>query len=183
MTLPLHALLNRLAGEDQSIPPARIYGRLIRVTGLLLEVTGCPLSIGQRALIEASNKSWIESEVVGFDQDRTFLMPVEQVTGLSPGARVLPQQGDSELIVGPALLGRILDGLGRPLDGLGPLEGERITLHQPPLNPLARQPITTPLDVGVKAINGILPLGRGQRIGLFAGSGVGKSVLLSMMTR
>lgn len=179
----LYALLNRLENEEYQVPPAQIYGRLIRVTGLLLEVTGCPLSIGQRALIETANKSWVETEVVGFNQERTFLMPVEQVTGLFPGARVSPLQGDSELIVGPALLGRILDGLGRPLDGLGPLEGERIELHQPPLNPLMRQPITAPLDVGVKAINGILPFGRGQRVGLFAGSGVGKSVLLSMMTR
>lgn len=180
---PLHALLRRLEHEEYLAPPAQIYGRLVRVTGLLLEVTGCPLSIGQRALVETANRAWIETEVVGFNQERTFLMPIEQVTGLFPGARVSALQGDSELIVGPGLLGRILDGLGRPIDGLGPLEGDRITLHQPPLNPLARQPITAPLDVGVKAINGILPLGRGQRVGLFAGSGVGKSVLLSMMTR
>ncbi|MCP2006036.1 MULTISPECIES: FliI/YscN family ATPase [Buttiauxella] len=179
----LNSLLNRLELDEYRVPPAQIYGKLVRVTGLLLEVTGCPLSIGQRALVEVGKESWLETEVVGFNQDRTFLMPLEQVTGLFPGARVSPQEGDSELVVGPALLGRILDGLGRPLDGLGPLEGERISLHQPPLNPLERQPIKTPLDVGVKAINGILPLGRGQRIGLFAGSGVGKSVLLSMMTR
>lgn len=179
----LHTLLNRLEQEEYRVPPANIYGRLVRVSGLLLEVTGCRLSIGQSALVEAGNGSWLETEVVGFNQDRTFLMPLEQVTGLFPGARVSAQTKDSELTVGPTLLGRILDGLGRPLDGLGPLEGERISLHQPPLNPLERQPITTPLDVGVKAINGILPLGRGQRIGLFAGSGVGKSVLLSMMAR
>lgn len=179
----LKALLNRLENEEYLAPPAQIYGRLVRVTGLLLEVTGCPLAIGQRALIETSHQPWVETEVVGFNQERTFLMPVEQVTGLFPGARVSPLPGDSELIVGPGLLGRILDGLGRPLDGLGPLEGEHIPLHQPPINPLARQPIKDPLDVGVKAINGILPLGRGQRVGLFAGSGVGKSMLLSMMTR
>ncbi|MHA1066725.1 FliI/YscN family ATPase [Enterobacter ludwigii] len=179
----LHTLLNKLEQENCQIPPAQIYGKLLRVTGLLLEATGCSLSIGQRALVESKNGDWVETEVVGFNQDRTFLMPVELVTNLFPGARVSTHAEESKLIVGPDLLGRILDGLGRPLDGLGPLKGESIPLHHPPLNPLERQPITTPLDVGVKAINGVLPLGRGQRIGLFAGSGVGKSVLLSMMTR
>ncbi|WP_310598463.1 FliI/YscN family ATPase [Aeromonas aquatica] len=183
MTSQLRTLIHQLEREALQVPPAQVYGQLVRVTGLLLEVIGCLLSTGQRALVETRGHGWIEAEVVGFDQDRSFLMPIEQVGGLFPGARVSPLQGDSEIVVGPALLGRILDGLGRPLDDLGPLEGERVALHQPPLNPLKRQPITAPLDVGVKAINGILPLGRGQRIGLFAGSGVGKSILLSMMTR
>ncbi|MGL5495675.1 MAG: FliI/YscN family ATPase [Aeromonas sobria] len=183
MKTELDKLISDLQASDEAIPVAKIYGRLRRVTGLLLEVTGCTLSIGQRAMVETRSGQWIEAEVVGFNQETSFLMPIETVTGLYPGARVNPQQEDSHLIIGDSLLGRVLDGLGRPLDDGPALQGEREPLHKAPLNPLTRQPITAPLDVGIQAINGVLTLGRGQRIGLFAGSGVGKSVLLGMMTR
>lgn len=126
----------------------------------------------------------MEAEVVGFSGDNLFLMPSEQITGILPGAKVTPLTGESGLPVGMELLGRVIDGVGNPLDGLGPIYTEhRASFNAQPMNPLARKPITEPLDVGLKAINGLLTVGKGQRIGLFAGSGVGKSVTLGMMTR
>jgi flagellum-specific ATP synthase len=126
----------------------------------------------------------IEAEVVGFSGDRLYLMPTGDIHGLKPNARVVPRTGAETVGVGPQLLGRIIDGAGAPLDGLGPIASEeRIRLTGTPINPLSRQPIEQPLDVGVRAINSLLTVGRGQRIGLFAGSGVGKSVLLGMMAR
>jgi flagellum-specific ATP synthase len=126
----------------------------------------------------------MEAEVVGFSGDNLFLMPSEQITGILPGARVTPMTTESGIPVGMELLGRVIDGVGNPLDGLGPIYTEqRASFNAEPINPLARKPISEPLDVGLKAINGLLTVGKGQRIGLFAGSGVGKSVTLGMMTR
>jgi flagellum-specific ATP synthase len=126
----------------------------------------------------------MEAEVVGFSGDNLFLMPSEQITGILPGARVTPLTSEAGLPVGMELLGRVIDGVGNPLDGLGPLYTEqRASFNAEPINPLSRKPISEPLDVGLKAINGLLTVGKGQRIGLFAGSGVGKSVTLGMMTR
>jgi flagellum-specific ATP synthase len=126
----------------------------------------------------------MEAEVVGFSGDRLFLMPSEQITGILPGAKVTPLTVEGGLPVGMELLGRVIDGVGNPLDGLGAIYTEkRASFNAEPINPLARKPISEPLDVGIKAINGLLTVGKGQRIGLFAGSGVGKSVTLGMMTR
>ena len=126
----------------------------------------------------------IEAEVVGFGDHITYLMPTEAVRGIVPGSRVLPLNRDSGLSVGLGMLGRVVDGNGLPLDGLGPIEStERVPTTKPPINPLARRTIAEPMDVGVRAINAITTVGVGQRMGLFAGSGVGKSVLLGMMTR
>jgi flagellum-specific ATP synthase len=126
----------------------------------------------------------MEAEVVGFSGESLFLMPSEQITGILPGAKVTPMTGEVGLPVGMELLGRVIDGVGNPLDGLGPIYTEkRASFNADPINPLARKPISEPLDVGIKAINGLLTVGKGQRIGLFAGSGVGKSVTLGMMTR
>jgi flagellum-specific ATP synthase len=126
----------------------------------------------------------IEAEVVGFNDDRLFLMPIGDTHGLSPNARVLPVEGGVKVGVGMGMLGRVVDGSGLPLDTLGPFEIEEyVSLAGERINPLSRHPITETLDVGVKAINGLLTLGQGQRIGLMAGTGVGKSVLLGMMTR
>jgi flagellum-specific ATP synthase len=113
-----------------------------------------------------------------------LLVATGEIEGMMPGARVIPSGKVFEAYAGDGLLGRVLDGAGRPLDSLGPLDcTDRIRLNPPPLNPLHRRPIREPLDVGVRAINALLTVGRGQRIGLFAGSGVGKSMLLGMMTR
>lgn len=158
-------------------------GRLVRVIGLTLEATGCRAPIGSLCLVETLNGS-MEAEVVGFSGDNLFLMPSEQVSGILPGAKVTPILHDSGVPVGMELLGRVIDGVGNPLDGLGELYTKnRASFSAAPINPLSRKPITEPLDVGLKAINGLLTVGKGQRIGLFAGSGVGKSVTLGMMTR
>jgi flagellum-specific ATP synthase len=134
--------------------------------------------------VVAADGERVEAEVVGFAQDKLFLMPTGAIHGVKPSARVIPMQRAGSAAVGTQLLGRIIDGAGRPLDGQGPIECEdRVRLRGQVMNPLARQPISEPLDVGIRSINALLTVGRGQRIGLFAGSGVGKSVLLGMMAR
>ncbi|HQU15083.1 MAG: flagellar protein export ATPase FliI [Chromatiales bacterium 21-64-14] len=176
----------RLVGYQARLnPPALVVeGKLTRMVGLTLEAAGCQEAIGGRCVVASPQGQTIEAEVVGFSGDRLFLMPTGDIRGLMPGARVIPTHRVCEVAVGPAVLGRVLDGAGRPLDGLGPLRTvARVPLTGRPINPMARQPIREPLDVGVRAINALLSVGRGQRLGLFAGSGVGKSVLLSMMTR
>ncbi|MEZ8106489.1 flagellar protein export ATPase FliI [Vibrio cortegadensis] len=158
-------------------------GKLVRVVGLTLEATGCRAPIGSLCHVETMS-GVMEAEVVGFANDNLFLMPSEQISGILPGAKVTPLTRESGLPVGMELLGRVIDGVGNPLDGLGAIYTEnRAPLNAVPINPLARKPISEPLDVGLKAINGLLTVGKGQRIGLFAGSGVGKSVTLGMMTR
>ncbi|HYR25249.1 MAG TPA: flagellar protein export ATPase FliI [Aquabacterium sp.] len=175
------ALRNLELGE---VPIATPTGRLVGASGLLLESTGCPLRTGQRCLIESANDEWIEAQVVGFRDKVSYLMPFKKPLGLSTGARVLPQREQHKLMIGPSWLGRIVNGLGEPLDGLGRLVGDHpLSAHPPRVHPLKKQPVRTPLDVGVRAINGMLTLGKGQRVGLMAGSGVGKSVLLGIITR
>jgi len=164
--------------------PLMVEGKLTRMIGLTLEAVGCQSAIGGRCLVEAANGTTVEAEVVGFSGDKLYLMPTGDIRGLVPDARVIPTGHVCEVDVGDEVLGRVLDGSGRPLDGRGPLKTEkRVPLVGKKINPLARQPIFEPLDVGVRAINSLLTVGRGQRMGLFAGSGVGKSVLLGMMTR
>jgi flagellum-specific ATP synthase len=188
----------------ESTPKMTITGRLTRVTGLVMEAVGLRLAVGSSCSVILPNGKDIDAEVVGFADDRLFLMPASDVYGVVPGARVVPVEHPVEsprldapprprrrasdqarhVPVGPGLLGRVLDSTGKPLDGLGPLLVERnVSLHGRALNPLERAPITKVLDVGIRAINSITTVGRGQRMGLFAGSGVGKSVLLGMMAR
>ena len=179
--------LDRLAPYRQRINdpvPLVVEGKLVRMVGLALEAVGCRAAIGGRCLVGGPGENQIEAEVVGFAGDRLYLMPTGDIRGLEPEARVIPTGQTCEAHVGMSLLGRVLDGSGKPLDGKGPVEThERVPLSGRPVNPLARQPIREPLDVGIRAINTLLTVGRGQRLGLFAGSGVGKSVLLGMMTR
>lgn len=164
--------------------PLQVEGVLSRMVGMTLEAVGCEAAVGSRCMIEGRDGQQLEAEVVGFSGERLFLMPTGELRGLMPGARVLPAQSGSEVHVGEALLGRVLDGTGRPLDGLGRVAcRDTQPLMGAPLNPLKRWAIREPLDVGIRSINALLSVGRGQRIGLFAGSGVGKSVLLGMMTR
>lgn len=184
--------------------PMQTSGRVTRVAGLVMEAVGLKLAVGSACTVPLPSGSKIEAEVVGFDNDRLFLMPQSDVEGVVPGARVfpvetvqtLPPPGSvahprrrpsdrgRHLPVGDELLGRVLDGAGRPLDKLGPLHTAHMApLNARPVNPLGREPIHETLDVGVRAINSMLTVGRGQRMGLFAGSGVGKSVLLGMMAR
>ena len=188
--------LNALRERSALARPLSACGRLTRAAGLVLEAIGMRLAVGAECMIEmppGSTLPMAEAEVVGFAGDRLFLMPTTEVAGLLPGARVYPREsapladplaGAKRLPVGWGMLGRVVDSSGRPLDDLGPLDtGADAPLSAPSINPLQREPIHEVLDVGVRAINALLTVGRGQRMGLFAGSGVGKSVLLGTMAR
>jgi flagellum-specific ATP synthase len=186
--------------------PLESSGRLIRLAGLVLEAQGVKTPVGSQCVIEFPHdpSTTVLAEVVGFHGDRAFLMPAGDVQGLSSNARIRPlppyrqqpQLGDGprplqsndrgvlRLPLGHGLLGRVVDAYGHPLDHQGPLQNIEIRpLERPPINSMERAPVRQPLDTGVRAINALLTVGRGQRLGLFAGSGVGKSVLLGMMAR
>ena len=168
-------------GENRGLV---VEGKLTRMVGLTLEAVGCRAAIGGQCEVISSSGDPIEAEVVGFSGESLYLMPTGDIRGLEQDARVVPTGRVCEAVVGDHLLGRVIDGAGRPLDGKGHIHtAERRPLTGQTYNPLARTPIRTSLDVGVRAINALLCVGRGQRLGLFAGSGVGKSVLLGMMTK
>lgn len=161
-----------------------VEGVLTRMVGLTLEAVGCQAPIGAHCHVITPNKNIVEAEVVGFAGDKLYLMPTSEVRGLEPNSRVIPVNHDSDIAVGEKLLGRVIDGRGKVLDSLGELKTNySVPMEGREINPLSRDPIRQKLDVGVRAINGLLSVGRGQRMGLFAGSGVGKSVLLGMMTK
>lgn len=165
-------------------PELVVEGVLRRTVGLAMEAEGCHAALGGRCDVVAADGRRVETEVVGFSGERLFLMPISDMRGVVPNARVIPVAEAPEVIVGDDLLGRVLDGRGRPLDGGKPLaRGQSVPLMGEPINPLQRRPIRNQLDVGIRSVNSLLSVGRGQRLGLFAGSGVGKSMLLSMMTR
>lgn len=179
---PLVQFLRQQQGFIHSSRPA-VAGHLVRVVGLTLEATGCSAAIGQPCSVETARGN-IMAEVVGFANERIFLMPKDDVSGVVPGAKVTPLLNYKGVPLSMNLLGRVIDGVGTPLDGKGPIAANQFGgAKARPINPLHRRPIKQPLDVGVRAINSILTVGKGQRMGLFAGSGVGKSVLLGMMTR
>ncbi len=186
------------------IEPMHVSGRVVKVTGLVMEAVGLKLPVGSACWVPLPSGMRIEAEVVGFEGDKLLLMPHSDVEGVLPGTRVypveaietLPKLGSvshprrrpsdraRHLPVGDELLGRVVDATGRPLDDKGPLDSPNFApLTVRSMNPLDREPIKDILDVGVRAINSMLTVGRGQRMGLFAGSGVGKSVLLGMMAR
>ena len=180
-----HQLIQQFEAYQAAIhlPRPPVSGILTRVVGLGFEAIGCRASVGSLCAVETQYGT-IEAEVVGFADDRLFLMPAAEARGVLPGARVTPLQVDTGIPVGMELLGRVVDGRCQPLDGQGPLiTAEHAALRRNAINPLQRQPIDRPLDVGVRAINAVITVGGGQRMGIFAGSGVGKSVLLGMMTR
>jgi flagellum-specific ATP synthase len=189
----------------QPVTPWIVSGQLTRVAGLVMEAVGLKLAVGSGVVVSLPNGHRVDAEVVGFSGERLFLMPSTDVYGLTPGAQVTaseaalhypPRFGTryfpkrraedriKQIPVGMNLLGRVLDGAGRVLDKQGRLElDQRVPLYSRPVNPLDRAPIREVLDTGVRAINALLTVGRGQRLGLFAGSGVGKSILLGMMAR
>lgn len=189
--------IHRTVQRVNHLPLHRASGRVVRATGMVIEVVGLRVAVGSACRIELpgadgrlnDSHRHAEAEVVGFSGDKLFLMPLEEIAGLMPGARVSPLldgNGHSarRFPIGDELLGRVLDGNGQPLDNRESVdEAPRATLQATPLNPLSRAPIGAPIDVGIRAINSLLSVGRGQRMGLFAGSGVGKSVLLGMMAR
>jgi flagellum-specific ATP synthase len=167
-----------------AVPVATPTGRLVGAQGLLLESVGCKLHTGQRCRVELNDGGWLDAQVVGFRDKVSYLMPFKKSNGLATGARVLPEKTAASLMIGPSWLGRMVNGLGEEIDGLGRLGGDQPLNFTPPkVNPLRKTPVDEPLDVGVRAINSMLTLGKGQRVGLMAGSGVGKSVLLGLITR
>jgi flagellum-specific ATP synthase len=165
------------------VPDPVAVGRLTRLSGMRLEVSGLKARIGSRCWIETGHRQGMVAEVVGFEGEQLVLMCEGASTGLTPGAHVSVLDDGEQVTVGEHLLGRIIDGAGKPLDGLPLGMGKTVSLRGQTISPMDRSSIIESLDVGVRAINSLLTVGKGQRMGLFAGSGVGKSTLLGMMTR
>jgi FliI/YscN family ATPase len=162
----------------------RWTGRVKEMVGLLVASDGPAAGIGDFCEIQCSRGRGVRAQVVGFRGGRVLLMPLEETGGIQPGDTVVARPGESRFEAGPGLLGRVLDGFGLPIDGGPPIRGDaRYDLYAAPPGPLEREPITEPLVTGVRAIDGLLPFGKGQRIGIFGGSGVGKSTLLGAMAR
>jgi flagellum-specific ATP synthase len=164
------------------VAPARVIGRLSRVVGMDAEARGVKGALGDLVWIETA-RGPLPAEVVGVRDDALLLAAYGSLDGVSPGAEVEPVGRSMSMRVGPDLLGRVLDALGRPIDDGPPLTGQRVSLDAPVPHPLRRRRIAEPLPLGVRAVDTLLPCGRGQRVGIFAGSGVGKSTLLGMLAR
>jgi len=167
----------------EEIDPYRVYGRIVEITGLTIKATGLDVSIGEACMIYSDTAPPVEAEVVGFKGDRVILMATGDVSGIRHGSRVLPVGKNVTVRVSNEIVGRIVDATGNPIDGRGEINGEEFPVFSPSPDPLRRSNISEPLDVGIRAINGLLTCGKGQRIGIMAGSGVGKSVLLGMISR
>ena len=183
MTTDFALEVERLLPHLHSPRPERC-GTLVRLVGMRLEARGIMAPIGSCCQISSHEGHSIDAEVVGFNDKTLYLMPLQEPSGLAPGAMVRLKPDSGGVCLGPELLGRVIDGRGEPLDSRPrPRCDTRLSLQGLPINPMERGPIDSVLDVGIKAINGIMTLGRGQRLGLIAGSGVGKSVLMGMMAR
>ncbi len=184
MSQTLLNALDNVTRQLTPVAPYKSYGRLVRVNGMVMTVCGGAYTLGERYQVENSQGQWCDAEVIGFDDRHAFLMPLEQAGGVASGARVRPSPSQRSLFVSQHLLGRVIDGLGQPLDDKPQLaRGTPLKSSSEVMNPLQKKGVEVPLDVGIKAINGLFTVGQGQRLGLFAGSGVGKSKLLGMMTR
>nr|WP_222424111.1 FliI/YscN family ATPase [Desulfamplus magnetovallimortis] len=159
-------------------------GRVTKVIGLIAEGDGLGLGVGSLCLIKNDHGSEIKAEVIGFREERVLLMPYGDIRGIGPGSRIVPLADLPMADVGDGLLGRVVDGMGNPIDGKGSFNPTaKYSLYGKPLNPMERKSIDEPIDVGISAINIMITLGRGQRVAIMAGSGVGKSVLMGMMTK
>jgi len=185
MLTEVKASLRKHVREIEETGLIKINGRVTRVVGLVLEGLGPGASVGEFCHVYPKGPGEpIQCEVVGFSDDKILLMPLGETRGIGPGSRIVSKRDSATVKVGASMLGRTLNGLGAPIDGLGPLEAQsEYPLYATPPNPLERRRIDTPLNVGIKAINALLTVGKGQRIGIFSGSGVGKSVLMGMMAR
>lgn len=168
-----------------STSPIRKTGKVKNVAGLIVEGDGPAVPLGSFCVIYSNiRKTSIEAQVVGFRDRTTLLMPLEEIVGIEPGSIIETREEFPTFNISPEILGRVIDGNGRPLDGLGALPmGVDYPINGSPLNPMERALIREPLDLGVRAINGLLTCARGQRLGIFAGTGIGKSVLLGMIAR
>ncbi len=177
-------VLDRALDRVGALPRFVVYGRVTRVIGQVVEVSSMPVAVGEVCRIAPDDHAGIIAQVVGFHEGGVMLMPLGDLQGVHPGAMVIPMGRALYAEVGEGLIGRVLDGLGHPIDGRGPVGAtRRCPLTAEPPNPLERARITTPLGTGVRAIDGLITLGLGQRIGIMAGSGVGKSVLMGMVAR
>ncbi|MBU1170065.1 MAG: FliI/YscN family ATPase [Proteobacteria bacterium] len=162
----------------------QLEGRVVKVVGLIVEASGLNTGVGSLCSIHTDNNDVLMAEVVGFREDRVLLMPYGDVRGIRAGSRIVLLEKGPEAEVGDGYLGRVIDGMGHPIDGGGPIMPDaRYPLYGKPINPMQRRAITQLMDVGVSAINTMIPLGRGQRVAIMAGSGVGKSVLMGMMAK
>lgn len=172
--------LSNLKLESQIV----LKGRVTKIVGMVVEADGPLLSIGSRCKLESVSGHKIPAEIIGFRDNRVVLMPYGESDGIAPDSPVVSENSGNSIKVGDALLGRILDGFGEPIDGKGPIcDCQSCAIHATPPHPLERRVIKTPIYTGIKAIDGLITSGSGQRVGIFAGSGVGKSVLLGMIAR
>ena len=175
---------SRYENAVDQVPTFRLSGKITRVVGLLMESKGPRIPVGGICEVELPANQFMPAEVVGFQDRSVYLMALGELRGVAPGTRVLAREDRATVEVGPGLLGRVLDGLGRPLDSKGAITPEeRYPIYADPLNPMDRPRIDAPLDVGIRAINACLTIGKGQRMAIMAGSGVGKSTLLGMIAR
>jgi flagellum-specific ATP synthase len=179
----LNAYLTTIAERVDNVHSYKVHGTIIRISGFLLEATGLNAAVGMLCYV-ATPQRQIPAEVIGFSNQKTYLMAYQDTLGISPGNKLYCTNTSINVPVGEALQGRIINGLCEPIDNKGGLNPSNYySLYAPAINPIERNRITAPLDVGIKAINALLTVGQGQRLGIFAGSGVGKSVLLGMMSR
>lgn len=177
--------LNRYHTCLENCHPIQAYGKVSRVVGFTVESVGPECRMGTVCdIFDKDGSRKFPAEVMGFKDNRVLLMPLEEIQGIGPGSRVVARQTQAYIPVGNHLLGRIIDGIGNPIDGKGPIHSKvEYPIYATPINPLKRRRINEPLDLGIRAINGLLTVGCGQRIGIFSGSGVGKSVLLGMIAK
>jgi len=179
--------LSRFYEAVGELDPLRCSGRVVQVIGLIIEAVGLSCRLGELCHVVSERHGYgrevIAAEVVGFRDDRVLLMPLGEMDGIAPGSEVVATGAGFSIVLGPGLVGRVVDGLGRPIDGKGPIGGRRYGVGNAPPAALSRPRIAEPLATGVRAIDGLLTCGKGQRLGIFAGSGVGKSTLLGMIAR
>ncbi len=179
MEIDLAPYISAVAESD----PIKTYGRVDEITGIIVKATGVRATIGESCRIYAENDDSLDADIVGFRDGKVMLMAVGDLAGIRLGSRVLPLGKKVAIKVSPHLRGRVINGSGEPLDGKGPIPGVDYPLLRQTPHPLKRRRITEPLDLGIRAINGLLTCGKGQRIGIFSGPGVGKSVLLGMIAK
>jgi flagellum-specific ATP synthase len=176
-------LLRHLLEAAEAAPRFQATGEVVRVIGTTVEAAGLILQLGSICWIDLEPEGMVSAEVVGFKDGLITLVPFGDLSGVRPGSSVRLREQQFRVPIGPAVLGRVLDGFGRPLDGLGPLRAEYKVVTGAAPHPLGRARISTPISTGVRALDGMLSAGKGQRLGIFAGSGVGKSTLLAMIAR
>ncbi len=167
----------------EKVDPITSQGKVVKMVGSVIESEGPSASLGDICFIYPTENRYVRAEVVGFREKRLLLMPVEEAQGISVGNVVKASGHPLSIKVGGEILGRVINGVGEPLDGKGAIRGEERSIYHPPPSPLERREITEPLGTGIRAIDGLITLGKGQRMGIFAGSGVGKSILLGRIAR